>query len=133
MSALQTEPNTVLAQQQILAFALAADRGDALALDALLHPAFRVVFSVKTAEPGGKPTMLDRDQFLGMVRDGKIGGKERAVSVSGICVSNGFACAAATMLRPDAAFYGTYSLVEEAGRWQLLQEAVMMVPAGAIN
>jgi hypothetical protein len=116
------------ASQLIHSFARASDRRDAAALEGILHPAFRVVFTLK---PGAAPTTLDRAQYLQMLREGKIGGADRQVAVSGVAISGGFASASAEMLRPDAVFSGTYALIEQAGRWMLLQEAVRMGPAVA--
>jgi hypothetical protein len=113
----------VSATQIVEAFADASDRADANALDAILHPGFRVVFSMKAGSP---PSTLDRTQYLKMVRDGKIGGKARKIELSGFDTVDGFASIAAKMTRPDAIFNGVYSLIEQDGRWQLLQEAVVM-------
>jgi hypothetical protein len=110
-------------QQTIRAFAQGSDSSQADALDSLLHSDFRVVFSMA---PGGKPTTLDRKQYLQMVRDGKVGGAQRQVALSSISVANGFAQGTALMDRPDASFQGVYSLIQRDGQWLLLQEAVLM-------
>jgi hypothetical protein len=109
----------------ITKFATAADSQKAEMLEPLLHPAFRVMFCMQA---GTTPTQLDRQQFLQMVKDGKIGGKPRTTVVASISIANGFASAKARMLREDSAFHGIYSLVEQGGQWQLLEEAVLMVP-----
>lgn len=116
------------ATQVIEAFARAADRRDVAALEQVLHPSFRVLFTVDTTKA---PTQLDRAQFLGMVRDGKIGGADRQVLVSGFAATDRFASASARMQRKDASFEGVYALVEQDGRWWLLQEAVTMKKTGA--
>jgi Putative lumazine-binding len=116
------------ATQVIQGFAQASDRSDAAALDALLHPSFRVVFSMGAT---GAPTTLERKAYLQMVRDGKIGGAQRRVAITNVAAASGFATAAAEMVRPDAVFNGVYSLIEQGGRWMLLQEAVRMSPTGA--
>jgi Putative lumazine-binding len=116
------------ATQVIEAFARAADRRDVAALEQVLHPAFRVMF---TLDPGKAPTQLDRAQFLGMVREGKIGGADRQVVVSGVATADRFASASARMEHKDASFEGVYALVEQDGRWWLLQEAVTMKTGAA--
>jgi Putative lumazine-binding len=115
-------------QQTIQTFAQASDRRETAALEAILHPAFRVVFTTK---PGTPPTTLDRAQYLQMMRDGKIGGADRKVSVSTLSVAGDFAASTALMVRPDASFQGVYSLIEQGGRWLLLQEAVQMTAHGS--
>jgi Putative lumazine-binding len=111
------------AQRVIESFAAAADRGDTSALQPLLHPSFRVVFKVSA---NGAATVLDRQQFLAMVSDGKIGGAPRKVVLSAVQGSGAFLSAAARMERPDALFQGAYSLIFQDGRWLLLEEAVLM-------
>jgi Putative lumazine-binding len=118
----------VAATQLIEAFARAADRRDVAALEQVLHPTFRTLFTLDAAKP---PTQLDRAQFLGMVRDGKIGGADRQVVVSGLATTERFASASARMQHKDASFEGVYALVEQDGRWWLLQEAVTMKTGAA--
>jgi Putative lumazine-binding len=120
-----TEARTAAATQLIKAFAQAADRREVPALEALLHPGFRVIF---TTAPNAAPVILDRAQFMKMVRDGKIGGADRSVNVASVGVVAGYASATATMAHSNANFQGAYSLIEHNGQWQLLQETVLMVP-----
>jgi hypothetical protein len=116
------------ATQVIESFARAADRRDVAALERVLHPSFRVMFTLDAAKP---PTQLDRAQFLGMVRDGKIGGADREVVVSAFASTERFASASARMQHKNASFEGVYALVEQDGRWWLLQEAVIMKTGAA--
>jgi ketosteroid isomerase-like protein len=120
-----SQSDQMLASEQIIyAFAQASDSADADALELILHPDFRVVFTTKA---GASPTTLSRAQYLQMVREGKIGGNPRTVELSEVSVTSGFAITKATMTRPDAVFTGVYSLIEqENGRWLLLEEAVLM-------
>lgn len=121
-------PRQAAATQVIEDFARAADRRDVVALEKVLHPSFRVMFTIDTAKP---PTQLDRAQFLGMVRDGKIGGADRQVMISGFSSADRFATASARMQHKDASFEGVYALIEQDGRWWLLQEAVTMKTGAA--
>ena len=111
------------AANALKAFARAADRRDVPALETILHPAFRVVF---TSGAGGAPVALDRAQYLQMVRDGKVGGADRTVTVQVAEPAGAFVAARAVMERPDAVFEGVYTLVQRGTEWQLLQEAVAM-------
>ncbi len=117
------DANPAFANDLISAFAKASDASDAATLEGLLHPAFRVVFNLKA---GTNPNVLDRAQYLKMVRDGKIGGASRQVSVAGVSAVDGFATASARMVRPDASFQGAYSMIWANGQWLLLQESVLM-------
>jgi Putative lumazine-binding len=127
-----TAPATGLAQgsavQVIETFARAADRRDVEGLERVLHPSFRILFTVDATKP---PKQLDRAQFLALVREGKIGGQDRQVQVSAISAGERFATAAARMEHKGASFDGVYALVEQEGRWWLLQEAVMMKTGAA--
>jgi Putative lumazine-binding len=111
------------ATQIIQHFARASDKRDVQTLDALLHPAFRVVFNVK---PGSQPSVLDRTQYIQMARDGKIGGLERSVVVANVSLTNGFATGTSRMEHEKAAFESIFSLIQVNGQWMLLQEAVLM-------
>jgi hypothetical protein len=126
MTAMQGgDARATAATQLIKAFAQAADRREVPALEALLHPGFRVVF---TTAPNAPPVILDRAQFMQMVRDGKIGGADRSVTVSNVGLVEGYASATASMAHAKASFQGAYALIERNGQWQLLQETVLMVP-----
>jgi hypothetical protein len=115
--------SAMAAEKLIESFATAADKQDAAALEAIIHPAFRVVFSTKA---GATPSVLDRALFLKLVRDGKIGGAARKVSITALSKTESYVTATVVMTRADAIFQGTYTLIEQDGRLQLLQEAVLM-------
>jgi hypothetical protein len=119
------DTRAMAASQLIKAFAQAADRREVPALEALLHPGFRVVF---TTAPDAAPVILDRAQFMQMVREGKIGGADRSVTVSHVGLVEGYASATASMAHANASFQGAYALIERKGQWQLLQETVLMLP-----
>jgi hypothetical protein len=115
-------------RELISAFVLATDRANEEVLESILHIAFRLVFCIKTSDSMSQPTVLSRNLFLEMVREGKIGGKDRHVSVADLSVTNGFASVSAVASHADAKFHSNYSLIAENGNWLLLQESVTMVP-----
>jgi hypothetical protein len=119
------DPTSGAAQPLIESFAAAADRRDVAALESILHPEFRVLFAVKA---GAAPTQLTRAQYLQLLRDGKLGGKSRVVTVSSVTGVEGFAAATTTMQHDAARFQGVYSLIQHDNRWWLLQETVLMTP-----
>ena len=75
------EVTSIGALQLIQTVARAADRRDLPTLEHLLHPAFRVVFKLV---PDGPPTVLDRVQYLQMVREGKLADKASASPTQGV-------------------------------------------------
>lgn len=111
------------AAQLMQSFAHAADRRDSATLERLLHPAFRVVFKVS---PTAAPTVLDRAQYMQMVREGRIGGPDRVVAVSSVTLSDGFATGVGRMTHGSATFRSVFSLVQNETHWLVLQESVLM-------
>jgi Putative lumazine-binding len=112
------------------AFARAADRRDATALETLLHPAFRVVFITK---PGAAPTVIERAQYLQLVRDGKLGGRERTIDIRSVAAGDGFAVGGLRLAHAAAAFKSTLTLIQVGDDWRLLQEAVIATPVTPLN
>jgi hypothetical protein len=125
LTPLAKDTTAASATQLIHHFARASDRRDTPALEALLHPSFRVVFNVK---PGAAPTVLDRAQYLQLARDGKIGGLDRSVTVANVSLADGFATGTSRMVHEKSIFQSVFSLIQSDGQWLLLQEAVLMSP-----
>jgi hypothetical protein len=125
LAPLAKETTAASATQLIHHFARASDRRDTPALEALLHPSFRVVFNVK---PGTVPRVLDRATYLQMAREGKIGGPDRLVSVANVNMVDGFATGTSRMEHEKSIFQSVFSMIQSDGQWMLLQEAVLMSP-----
>jgi Domain of unknown function (DUF4440) len=125
LAPLAKEITAASATQLIHHFARASDRRDTPALEALLHPSFRVVFNVK---PGTVPRVLDRATYLQMAREGKIGGPDRSVSVANVNMVDGFATGTSRMEHEKSIFQSVFSMIQSDGQWLLLQEAVLMSP-----
>jgi Domain of unknown function (DUF4440) len=125
LAPLAKETTAASATQLIHHFARASDRRDTPALEALLHPSFRVVFNVK---PGTVPRVLDRATYLQMAREGKIGGPDRSVSVANVNMVDGFATGTSRMEHEKSIFQSVFSMIQSDGQWLLLQEAVLMSP-----
>jgi len=124
----QHEPPLSVARSVIEAFVAAADRRDVSTLEGLLDPHYRVVFNQTAGTP---PTVLEREQYLQMLREGKLGGKPRKLTVAAIVGAEGFAAVVAQSQHDSARFHGVYSLVQRGPRWWLLQETVLMTPLEA--
>jgi hypothetical protein len=93
-----------------------------------VHDAHESVVAVITAAPNVPPVVLDRAQFMKMVRDGKIGGADRSVTVANVRLVEGYASATASMAHANASLKGDHGLIERSGQWQLLQETVLKFP-----
>lgn len=111
--------------QLIHQFATAGDRQDVAALDKLLHADYRVVWN-NAAE--GKLTVLNREVYLNMVREKKIGGDQRTVSIESVELSAGGNALVKTSIKgKQADFQSLFSLVQgKDGDWLLVQDQVYM-------
>lgn len=112
---------------QVAAFAAAGDARDVPALEGLLHPDFRVAFTVK-----GKPglTVMSRAQYLGAAKAGKIGGDTRALTVERARIDGDLALVEGRLVGAKATFSATWTLARTAEGWRLLQDAVVFAPGG---
>lgn len=111
--------------QTIQQFTQAGDEQQVKVLDGLLHPNFRVVWNNLEK---GSITVLDRETYLGMVGDKKIGGDQRTLAVESIEVMTGGNALVRTSLKGTKAdFQSMFSLVQaESGDWLLVQDQVFM-------
>ena len=112
---------------QVTAFAAAGDARDVARLEAVLHPDFRVAFTVK-----GKPglTMMDRAAYLGAAKAGKIGGDTRTLTVDRVHIADDLALVQGRLAGARAEFDATWTLVRTEKGWRLLQDAVVFAPRG---
>lgn len=110
---------------QVTAFAAAGDGRDVSALEGLLHPDFRVAFTVR-----GKPglTLMSRAQYVGAAKAGKIGGDRRTLTIDRVRVSGDLAQVEGRLAGARADFDGTWTLVRTEAGWRLLQDAVVFAP-----
>ena len=79
----------------VTAFAAGADGRDAKAVDGVTDGDFRVVFSVGD----GKPAVLSKEAYLGMIKDGKVGGSPRVVRINDVHARDRFASVTETQVR----------------------------------
>lgn len=113
------------ATQTVEAFALAADTRDASALELLLHPEFRVVFSMKGSN---EASVLPRSTWFGMFHQGKIGGVPRSLTVSSASADRGLSVVMATLEGASGRFESVYTVVRDNSGCRILQDAVIFTP-----
>ncbi len=104
----------------ITAFASAVDNSDTDAAALYLHPAFRVTLS-NFNEPD-KALVLNKEQYLAMMSDGKVGGNQRNLS---ILLTDQHKDAAVVKADLDGAkmnFTNYYSLVKSGGVWLIIND-----------
>ncbi len=107
------------------AFAAAGDAGDAVALESLLHPEFRVVFTV-----AGSPetTVLGRETYLQMVREGQLGGKPRTFEVEQVRGSGALHIVSVQLGSSALRFASDWTVVRHEGRCQLIADTTVATP-----
>jgi hypothetical protein len=111
----------------ITTFATGGDKRDLAALEKILDPSFRVVF----AFPGKDASVMSRADYLGMLKEGKIGGGERKLSFGQVNIAGAIGHAKVEMVRDDARFDAEVTLVRGASGWRIIQDATLMTPTKA--
>ena len=116
------------ATQAVEAFAAAADTRNAAALESLLHPDFRVVFSMKGSS---EASLLSRSVWFSMFNEGKIGGVPRSLTVVSATPDRGLSVVVAALDGASGRFESTYTVVRDAAGCRILQDAVLYTPPAA--
>ncbi len=111
----------------VAGFARAGDARDLPALEAALHPEFRVAFTVKGK---GGLTMMSRAAYLDAAKAGRIGGDQRALTVERVRLRGDLAEVEGRLAGAKADFEATWTLVRTPSGWRLLQDAVLFTPKG---
>ncbi|MEO1480614.1 MAG: DUF4440 domain-containing protein [Myxococcota bacterium] len=111
----------------VKAFAKAADSRDLAALEAILHPDYRVAFLVAGTE---SPSMMGRDDYLGLAKAGKIGGDRRTVKILAVERQGNLAFIRTRLVGEKATFESMQTTVKTAEGWKLLGESVLFSPKG---
>ncbi len=113
--------------EAIRGFARAGDTQDVQALDRVVHSGFRVVFRVAGSDD---VTVLDRTKYREMLEAKKLGGSRRKLEIMSVQQSGGMANVHVRMEGTDATFEGVMTLVQNGGRWKLIQDATVYTPKG---
>ncbi|GAB4415539.1 MAG: hypothetical protein OHK0039_24200 [Bacteroidia bacterium] len=103
----------------VRAFAHMGDVQDADGLDRLLHPQFRAV--VNRLFGSDEVSIMDKNLYLQLIRDEKIGGDQRQVHLVSVDVVNNQATVHAVLEGKALRFVTFVSLIKTAdGRWQVV-------------
>lgn len=112
----------------VAAFAQAGDRRDVQAMEALLHPEFRVVFAMLGT---GGVKLMTRAAYLAALRAGQIGGDMRQVQITAMESLDQVATVRARLRSEKATFDSVFTLVRDGGRWRIIQDTTLLTPPAA--
>lgn len=120
-SAAGTDPELTAVTQS---FCTAGDQQDASAMEKLLHPDFRTLFTFGQA---GEAAQLPRDQYIEMIRAKKFGGDARTVQIKSTeRVSDNVAYVKASLVGKKATLHSLLILVRHQGHWRIYQDAARL-------
>lgn len=103
------------------AFSAAGDKQDASLLETVLHPQFRAV--VHRFMGASDVILMDKANFLQLIRDKKIGGDKREVHILHTEITNNIATVKAILEGKALRFTNYISLVKlENGSWQIVSD-----------
>jgi hypothetical protein len=109
----------------VKAFAQAADVREANTLETLLHPEFRVVFSMSGSQDA---SLLPRATWFKMLGEGKIGGTPRSLTVHSSAQNAGVSTVQATLNGASGRFESVYTVLHTPSGCQIVQDAVVYTP-----
>lgn len=108
-------------RQVVTDWAKAADAQDADAVAPFLDAHFRVIMNRLFGQ--SEVSVVDRDAYLQMVRDKKIGGQPRALKFRRITIAGSNAAVELEMTSPILHFHSLIQLVQDAsGLWRLISD-----------
>lgn len=109
------------AETVLLAFAKAGDNQNVTLLESLLDSNYRIIMNQLF---GSKDiSIIDRANYLTMIKDGKLGGDERTVKIHTILMNGNTASAHVSFIGKQLSFNSIINLIkEETGKWKLVSE-----------
>lgn len=132
-NSLDAAPDALLAA--VRGFYAAGDAQDATALEAALHPQFRVL-ALDYPAPG-QTGVIDRELYLTLIREKKFGGDPRTVTIDSVRLDGDRLAAVqvtASAQNSGLRFLASMTLVREGETWRVLQDAVQVqAPAATQN
>lgn len=111
-------------RQVVRAFSQAGDQQNVQAMQTVLHPEFRTLF---TFGRSGDATMLPREQYLSMLSAKKLGGDTRTVNVSSVeRPSHNVAYVKSALVGKKGTLHSLMILVRHKTRWTVYQDSVRL-------
>jgi hypothetical protein len=107
-------------REMLTRYFIAVDAQNAIDAGGYLESNFRVVLNNFKDLP--EPTVLDKNQYLGMMQAGKVGGSPRSVSFEFIDSNRSVAIAKVVLESENTVFRSYYQLINKAGSWYILSD-----------
>lgn len=106
-------------------FVEGGDHQDQEMVASVIHENFRVVLN----SGDGAMQLIDKPQYLSLMKQGKIGGTPRTLHIENIDVYGEKTAAVKVRLKSaKMTFYNYYSLVRVHEEWKLIQDLVHVIP-----
>ncbi|EQA43804.1 lumazine-binding family protein [Leptospira broomii serovar Hurstbridge str. 5399] len=106
-------------QSLVAKFVKGGDEQNVEILDDVLHPDYRITF----AFPGEtKVTILNREVYLQMLRDKKLGGRKRDTTIEDISIRGNVAVVRAKLQSPVMRFNIFFSFINTGSGWKLISD-----------
>ncbi len=114
-------------KERVSTFIEAGDTRDLSALEEVLHADFRVL--VNQFMGGPDVTLINKEAYIGMVRDEKIGGLARSIEFRHLSIHDHTAVVEVHLESEAALFDSFITLVkDQEGQWQVISDAAYFQP-----
>ncbi len=120
---LKTDENLNQIRQVIENYAAGADNRDAAKLETAFHDDFRVI--ALTAEGVRN---IDKETYINLIREEKIGGVERVLKIEWITSKNDTARAEIRLKSPMVTFHDDLSFIKDQQVWRIVNNVTQVVP-----
>lgn len=108
-------------REAIETYVSAGDQRDAAKLDSILHQHFRVVANQLMGS--STVNVITKEQYIGLVKDGKLGGDSRSIEIITLEIVNKNASARVRLKGKALSFDTFYQFIQSPeGHWQLVQD-----------
>jgi hypothetical protein len=118
------------AEAAVVAFAKAGDERDIPTLTKYMHENYNAI-ALLPGTTVAKPVVESREHYFTLIKEGKVGGKPRTISIKSVEVWNNTAIVRAELESDVLHFYSTFALSysPEAG-WKLVYDLVELKAKG---
>jgi len=117
----EKDTNTTAVVKAVEQFAKSADQRDVKQMDAIMHSNFRAI--VNRLFGSEEVSIMDKALYLDLMKQGKIGGDERNVTIESIHFEGKNALVKATFEGKELMFYTFIQLVQETtGDWKVISD-----------